>query len=155
MAPARMKRGVVLLFTLSIIAQYSQAFTPTAARIKTAKIRHTLTNNCRAIIIPNERHPSSDSDNDNVLHVSSSSITEQNHNNLNTVDPEDHKTNKEIKRLLRITSKIIGPSPNAPSIGELPSTTIRKIPLIMRAWMIFFATFKCGSCCGTFVGTTD
>jgi hypothetical protein len=25
----------------------------------------------------------------------------------------------------------------------------------MRAWMIFFATFKCGSCCGTFVGTTD
>lgn len=135
MTPVRRKRGLVLLSTLSIITQYSQAFTPTAARIKTAKIRHTLTNNCRTIIIPNERHPSSDSDYDNVLHVSSSSTTEQNPNHLNTVDPEDHKTNKEIQRLLRITSKIIGPSPNAPSIGELPSTTIRKIPLIMRAWM--------------------
>lgn len=157
MAPVRLKRGLVLLSSLLIITQYSQSFTPTAARIKTAKIRHTLTNNCRTIVIPaNERHANnSGSDIDShpspapvSVHVdvpvgintnasSSSRTTEQNPNHMNNVDPEaeDHKTNKEIQWLLRTTSKIIGPSLNAPSIGELPSTTIRKCPLIMRAWM--------------------
>jgi len=113
-------RLILILACLSLNTQQSKSFTPTAAlaaRIKFAKIQNNVP----------ELNLSAENKN---ADASPSSTPEH-----TLFDPEYRKVSKEIEWLLRITSKIIGPSLDSAPLGELPLSTIRKCPLIMRAWM--------------------
>lgn len=128
--------NIFLATTIMLIVNHSSSFTPTA-RITHAKIlrwhaQSSPSSNNLPIIQKKE---------DGTPTTPPAIDTPSMKSSLPFRFPEEydehhdyHKQNKEIQWLLRTTSNMIGPCLTVP-VGELPATTIRKFPLVMRAWL--------------------